>query len=159
MGIFGIRNFVEVLSDLGEIDVALDCFMNPEFPSFAHQISKGATTLWEQWCGYGDMASHNHAMFAGSVSGFFTRLAGITSTDTAFKKIQIKPVLSRHINKLSTAIQTINGEVKVEYKIVDNQFELKVVIPPNTVGEIIMPNGERHNVGNGTFKLVCTQGA
>ncbi len=155
VGIFGIRNFIEALSDSGEIDIALDCFMNPEYPSFANQISKGATTLWEQWCGYGDMASHNHAMFAGAVSGFFTRLAGVTPKDIAFKTVVIKPILSKHINKLSTNFETVNGNIKIKYDKTNGNFRLNVTIPPNSNGEIILPNGEIHLVGNGKYEFIC----
>lgn len=153
VGIFGIRNFVEFFSDEGSIDLALDCFMNPEYPSFAHQISLGATTLWEQWCGYGDMASHNHAMFAGAVSGFYTRLAGICLKDVGFKKIKIKPVLSKHINNLNFEFETINGFVRIRYSKSNGKFKLSIVIPPNCEAEVVMPNNQTYSVGNGRFSF------
>ncbi len=154
VGIFGIRNFVEAFADLNAVDTALDCFMNPEYPSFANQIAQGATTLWEQWCGYGDMSSHNHAMFAGAVSGFFTRLAGVTPLSNAFGTIQIKPVLSKHISKLKMSFETVNGRVSVQYIKKENEFVLAVAGPPNLRAEIVMPNGQKHIVGNGSFNFV-----
>ncbi len=153
VGIYGSRHFVEVLSDMGKVDMALDCFTNPDYPSFAYQISKGATTLWEQWCGVGGMSSHNHAMFAGSISGFYTRLAGVTLLENAFTKVRIKPFVTKYINELSAAVETVNGKIEVSYKIINNAFVLKAVIPVGSRAEIIMPDETMYTVENGTFEF------
>lgn len=153
VGIYGSRHFIEVLSDMGKVDLALDCFTNPEYPSFAYQISKGATTLWEQWCGVGGMSSHNHAMFSGAVSGFYTRLAGVTSVENAFAKVQIKPCITKYINELSAVIETVNGEIKVNYKIANGVFILKTAIPAGSRADIIMPDETKYTVDNGMFEF------
>lgn len=158
VGIYGLRSFIECLSDAGSLDTALECFMNPEYPSFANQISKGATTLWEQWCGHGDMASHNHAMFAGFAGGFFTRLAGIDLSDNGFKSILIKPCVTRYINNLSTRFSTVNGSVEVNYDIKNNIFKLRVKIPMNCTAEIVLPDGTHYKVKNGNFEYECNLG-
>lgn len=155
LGIFGINYLVEELDKLGKIDTALECYMNPEYPSFAHQISKGATTLWEQWCVYGDMSSHNHAMFAGAVSGFYTNLAGVFPIENGFRVIGVKPTLTKYIKNLKFGFNTVNGVFKMEYKIVDEKFHLSIYIPPNSNAEITLPNGEKHLVGNGLFRFCC----
>lgn len=155
VGIMGNRDFLAALCDAGALDTAIDCFINPEFPSYKYEIDKGATTLWEQWYGQGDMASHSHAMFAGGVSGFFTRLAGVTPLEDGFRTIQIKPCLTKHINTLKTSIITVCGKVDVAYEKKDGEFNLKVKIPANCKAVIIMPNGEKHSVGNGKFEFTA----
>lgn len=155
VGIYGTRHFIECLCDVGNTDTALECFMNQDYPSFAYEISKGATTLWEQWCGDGDMASHNHAMFAGAVSGFFTSLAGVRINDNGFKSILIKPCITKYINNLSTRFATISGIVEVNYEKTDKLFKLKAKIPANCKAQIVMPDGEEYKVGNGTFEFDC----
>lgn len=155
LGIYGIGYLVEELGRFGTADTALDCFMNPEYPSFAHQIAKGATTLWEQWCGKGDMSSHNHAMFAGAVSGFYTTLAGVTPTDNGFKKFKIKPVLSRHIKRLDFSFNTVNGKFELHYRIKDGDFILELLIPCNCRADVILPDGEKKSIGNGRYSFIC----
>ena len=155
LGIYGIGYLVEELGRFGAADTALDCFMNPEYPSFAHQIAKGATTLWEQWCGKGDMSSHNHAMFAGAVSGFYTTLAGVTPTDNGFKKFKIKPVLSRHIKRLDFSFNTVNGKFELHYRIKDGDFILELLIPCNCRADVILPDGEKKSIGNGRYSFIC----
>lgn len=153
VGIMGNRDFLAALCDAGALDTALDCFVNPEFPSYKYEIDKGATTLWEQWYGRGDMASHSHAMFAGGVSGFFTRLAGVTPIEDGFRTIQIKPQLTKHINTLKANITTVCGNVAVSYEKKDGKLTLTAKIPANCKAVIIMPNGEKHSVGNGKFEF------
>lgn len=154
-GIYGVSHLVEELGRAGAVDTALECFMNPEYPSFAEQIAKGATTLWEQWCGVGDMSSHNHAMFAGAISGFYTVLAGVTPSDNGFKSFIIKPVISKYINKLDFAFETVNGKFEIHYSIKDGNFNLKLLIPGNSRADVILPNGEEAAVGNGEYIFKC----
>lgn len=153
VGIYGIRHFLQCLARVGAVDTALDCFMNPEFPSFAYQIERGATTMWEQWCGQGDMASHNHAMFAGSVSGFYSCLAGIVPTKPSFREVRIKPYLTKYIRSLDTSVETAFGTISVSYKIDDEHFFLSVRIPAGCKAQVVMPDGTEHSVGNGNFRF------
>jgi alpha-L-rhamnosidase len=155
VGIMGNRDFLTALCDIGALDTAIDCFINPEFPSYKYEIDQGATTLWEQWYIKGDMASHSHAMFAGGVSGFFTRLAGVTPIEDGFRTIQIKPCLTKHINTLKSSITTVCGKVDVAYEKNGKDFKLKAKIPANCKAVIIMPNGEKHSVGNGKFEFTA----
>ncbi len=153
VGIMGNRDFLAALCDAGALDTAIDCFINPEFPSYKYEIDKGATTLWEQWYGRGDMASHSHAMFAGGVSGFFTKLAGVTPLEDGFRTIQIKPHLTKHINTLKTTITTVCGKVNVSYEKKDGEFKLNAKIPANCKAVVIMPDGKEYSVGNGKFEF------
>lgn len=153
VGIYGTRHFLRCLAESGAVDTALDCFLNPEFPSFLYQIERGATTLWEQWCGQGDMASHNHAMFAGAVSGFYSCLAGIVPTKPAYREICIKPYLTKYIHNLDTSVETAFGKINVSYQNRDKRFRLEVHIPPNCKAQIVMPDGTKHSVGNGIFRF------
>lgn len=155
VGIFGIPHFFEVLSNLDAADSALECFLNPDYPSFANQINRGATTLWEQWCGKGDMSSNNHAMFAGAINGFFTRLAGIVPLENGFEAVRIKPVITKYIKKLDLKFDSVKGKYEINYKMAGGEFFLSVNIPPNTKAEIELPNGEIFKVGNGKFEFKC----
>lgn len=152
-GIFGTRYFIECLSDSGNIDLAFKCFFNNEFPSFKYQFDKGATTLWEQWYETGNMASHNHAMFAGAVTGLFTRLAGITPLEPGFPKILIKPIFSGMLNRLETAIDTPFGKLEIEWVRENGEISVELKIPPNASAVLILPGEPVNDLSNGKYKF------
>ena len=51
MGIFGAHYAYTVLEDYGYTDLLMKSVTAREAPSFADQISRGATSLWELWSG------------------------------------------------------------------------------------------------------------
>lgn len=155
VGTFGARLFIECLSDLGHIDLALDCFTRDEFPSFKYQIDRGATTMWEQWYEKGDMSSHNHQMFGGAMTGFYSRLAGLTALEPGWRVVGIKPVMTRHISELKSSVYTVCGEVKTHWKKDGNAFTLSVRIPANCRAEVTLPNGDTRFVGSGQHEFQC----
>ncbi len=155
VGVHGARQFIECLSDMGAVDLALDCFTYDGFPSFKYQIDHGATTIWEQWYERGDMDSHNHQMFGGAMSGFYSRLAGITPLEPGYRVVGIKPYLTKHINKLKSSVKTVCGNVDVQWEKKEDMFTISVNIPANCTAIVTMPNGETHSIGNGKFKFEC----
>ncbi len=155
VGTFGARLFIECLGDLGYVDLALDCFTRDEFPSFKYQIDKGATTMWEQWYEKGDMSSHNHQMFGGAMTGFYSRLAGVTPLEPGYKSVQIKPMITKHINELDCKVCTVSGDISVHTAKKDGKFTLSVTVPANTRATVILPNGENTCVGNGKYTFEC----
>ncbi len=47
------------------------------YPGFGYEISRGATTPWEQWTYESNMETHDHAMFAGVTASLCTQFGGI----------------------------------------------------------------------------------
>ena len=57
-------------------------------------------------------------------------------------------------------LHTVSASVDSPYGVISSawkwdekyeKFELKVTIPANTTAEIVLPNGEKREVGSGTF--------
>ena len=138
-GIFGTRYLADVLCDFGEADLALDMLTQPEYPGFGFQIANGATTLWEQWTFKGGMNSHNHAMFAGVASSFYTRLAGITPLKPGFAEIGIRPVFPKRLTFAEATQETIRGHVAVRWERKNSRIEIDVTVPVNTTARITLP--------------------
>ena len=156
-GIFGTKYLPELLADEGHIDTALAALCMETYPGFGFQIRHGATTLWEQWCERGSMASHNHAMFAGAGASFFTRLAGIQNQSDAYRRIHIRPVVPSLVSHVKCIHHTVRGTVAVEWSRSDDDFELCVEIPANCTARIEMPDGRSvYEIDNGTFKFTCS---
>ena len=77
-GILGTKYIFAALSKSGYADVAYKMVVNPEFPSYAHWINNGMTTLCERW----DMTfSQNHHMYSEVDNWFYRYLGGIKYTD------------------------------------------------------------------------------
>lgn len=150
-GIFGTRYFIECLSDSGDIDLAFKCFFNKEYPSFRYQFDRGATTLWEQWYETGNMASHNHAMFAGAITGLFTRLAGIIPLDAGFAKVLIKPIFAKCVNNLETEIETVLGKIGVKWVRRNGIITIDIKIPPNATAVAVFPGEAVNELVNGQY--------
>ena len=138
-GIFGTRYLVDVLSDFGEADLALSMLLQPDYPGFGDQIAQGATTLWEQWSFKGGMNSHNHAMFAGVTSSFFTRLAGITPLKPGYAQVGIRPVLPGGLTFVEAAQETIKGRVAVRWQREGKTVVVNVTLPVNTTARVALP--------------------
>lgn len=138
-GIFGTRYLVDVLSDFGEADLALTMLTQPDYPGFGDQIAQGATTLWEQWSSKGGMNSHNHAMFAGVSSSFFTRLAGMTPLKPGYAQIGIRPVMPKRLSFVEASQETIKGRVAVRWQREDKKIVISVTVPVNTTARIALP--------------------
>ena len=138
-GIFGTRYLADVLCDFGEADLALSMLTQPEYPGFGFQLANGATTLWEQWSFKGGMNSHNHAMFAGVASSFYTRLAGITALKPGFAEIGIRPVMPKSLSFAEATQETIRGRVTTRWERKNGHIEVTVTLPVNTTARIALP--------------------
>lgn len=140
-GIYGTRYIGEVLCDLGEVDLLLEMYTQPDYPGFGYMKSCGATTLWEQWRFKGGMNSHNHAMFAGGASWLYSHLAGIRPDRPGYASILVQPVFPKKLNFLNARRRTPHGDVTVDWKRVGSEINLRVVAPNEVPTRLKLPDG------------------
>ena len=140
-GILGTKHLVNFLPQNGFEDVLHTITSKRTYPSWGYWIENGATTLWESWDGD---TSHNHQMF-GMVSEYFYKyLAGIRSpadggTTVSYKHIHIEPYLPEGLNWAEAAVQTVRGKISSKWEKTELGFILKVEIPANTTGTVVLP--------------------
>ena len=151
-GIYGTRYIGEVLCDLGEVDLLLELYSQPEYPGYGFMRAQGATTLWEQWTFRGGMNSHNHAMFAGGASWLYTHLAGIRPAKPGYAEILLKPLFPKKLTSLAAKRLTPQGEVVVDWRREQGKVVLEVAAPAKTPTRLQLPDGRRLPV-NGCLKL------
>ncbi len=138
-GIYGTMTFLDVLSDGGEVDTALELLTQPNYPGFVWQIANGATSLWEQWAHSGSMHSHNHGFFAGIDASFYKYYAGVDTIEPSFRRFSIKPQLPGKISWAGCRLYTASGEIEVRTEYLSCGTEVKLSIPPNTSAEVWLP--------------------
>ena len=137
-GIFGTRYLFDVLIDNGFADAAYAALTQTTYPSYGHQISLGATTTWEQWHLTGGMETHDHAMFAGPGSTFYSRLAGIQPAQPGYKEILIRPAFPKGLTSVTCSLGTTMGEIVSNWK-VQNGLTQEITIPANSTAIVYVP--------------------
>lgn len=108
-------------------------------------IEKGATTIWELW--NGDTAdpamnSANHVMLLGDlIIWYYEDLAGIKNNpgSVAYKRLLMEPKFPEGLSHVTASYQSVYGEIKSEWKKVDNTFSWDITIPPNTSAIVKLP--------------------
>lgn len=137
VGVLGISPLLSMLSENGEVDLALKLVTQHSFPSYSYNIDLGATTLWETFDemriengvfyrkdGGKAFSSQNHH-FWGSVSAWFYKyLAGVNLLD--FKTVSLMPRFASALNFVKASYRNGSRYVSVEWK--RNQRGIKLII-------------------------------
>lgn len=114
-GDVGNRYLFRVLADNGYDDLLFQMLNHYDTPGYGFQIAQGATTLTEQWDPR-QGSSENHFMMGQIDEWLFRSLSGIRQQPGThgMRHLIINPPPIGNIHCLSTSIQTLYGEVKVE---------------------------------------------
>ncbi len=113
-GIYGTRYLGDALIGCGAGELWLSMLKGPGEPSFGYMMSRGATTLWEQWAYWGWMHSHNHAMMSGAATPLFTRLAGIRPLKPGYAEVLVDPADVKGIDSFCVVRETPCGRISVK---------------------------------------------
>ena len=77
-GVLGGRVIYRVLAENGEVDLAYNMIVRPDYPSYGNWVKRGATTLWEGFQPEnGRVLSLNHHFWGDVSAWFYTYLAGM----------------------------------------------------------------------------------
>ncbi|NQU52540.1 MAG: family 78 glycoside hydrolase catalytic domain, partial [Bacteroidetes bacterium] len=130
-GILSTPLLLEVLTELGRIDLAYTIMAQRDFPGFGDMIDQGATTIWETWQGE---ASHSHPMFGSVCQWFYQHIGGIVPSydQPGFKHAILKPYPINRLTFAKTTFKSMYGNVKTDWKLENNDFHLQITIPANT---------------------------
>lgn len=140
-GIVGTRYIFDVLGDNGYDELAYKVVTQRTYPSFGYMIEEGATTLWERWekLTSTGMNSHNHIMFGSVDAWFYKVLVGIKPKEPGWKKIIFEPHPVGDLKFAKAFLNTIKGEVEINWEKKEDCFTLNVFIPVNCEGEVRIP--------------------
>lgn len=146
-GFLGTPLLSQVLDEIGEIDLMYKLLFNETYPSWFYSINQGASTIWERWNSYSkdegfnpqNMNSLNHYAYGAIGEWMYERIAGIAPLEAGYKTIKIAPQVRQPLTAAAASLNTSYGKVSSSWEIVNNEFQLEVVVPPNTTATIIVP--------------------
>ena len=150
-GFVGTRDLMHVLTKIGRIDVAYRLLFTVTYPSWLFPVKNGATSIWERWDswtpegGFQDsgMNSFSHYAYGAVGQWMFENIGGINSASPGFRKIIIKPAITRKLTWARTSYDCIHGKITVGWKLDGNKVTLDVEIPPNATASIHVPGEDK----------------
>lgn len=159
-GFVGTAYLCHALTENGKHDFAEDILLTEDYPGWLYAVKKGATTVWERWNSIlpnGDfdesgMNSLNHYSYGAIGDWLYRKVAGINPLESGYKKILIKPFLTKGLSEVKASYQSMYGEISSYIKCKDGRITVDVVIPANTTAVLELPErGEKIEVGSGNW--------
>ncbi len=113
------------------------------------QVSdKNLTTMYERFPNdpRGNLGTPNHAWNAPNYV-LSRYIAGITATDVAWSKFEVKPNLA-HLTHVKQIVPSVKGDIIVEVNKTDNSYALDLISPEQTLAIVFVPKREKIRVNN-----------
>ncbi|KAH6950309.1 bacterial alpha-L-rhamnosidase-domain-containing protein [Ilyonectria sp. MPI-CAGE-AT-0026] len=165
----------EALAVTGNVQVAYAMLLAKGCPSWLYPVTMGATTIWERWDSMlpdgsinpGEMTSFNHYAFGAIAKFMHERIAGLQRLEPGWRKFRISPSMGAEFSSASAHHVCPQGTISFSWevqKLDENQDEIRLeaTIPPNTWGEVILPEGKKEKIqqvgpGQWSFRTVFTR--
>ncbi|MGO3885953.1 MAG: family 78 glycoside hydrolase catalytic domain, partial [Mycetocola sp.] len=162
-GFVGTPIVCDALAASGQTDVAYRLLTETGCPSWLYSVSMGATTIWERWDSMlpdgsinpGEMTSFNHYALGAVVDWMHRDIAGLAPAAPGYAEVLVRP-RPGIVQAASATHLSGYGEISVSWRIIEGEFSLDVVVPPNTSATIQLPDGsEPQRVGSGSHRFSC----
>ncbi len=150
-GFLSTPDLCRVLADHCHVDTAYRLLLQDTCPSWLYAVKKGATTIWETWDGVrADSTVHdsfNHYSY-GAVSGWL--MSGVCGIRLSGGKLKICPQPHPSLNYAKAAWDAPVGRIESGWRYEADRIVFDIVVP--MAAEIILPNGEAHQVEKGAYR-------
>ncbi len=161
-GFLGTKPLLPVLTDTGNLDLAVVMLQSRKYPSWGYEVKNGATTIWERWNSYTEehgfggadgkmnaaMNSFSHYSFGAVTEWMMTELAGIAPKEPGYRVIRLRPQFpSKNACKETDTVSWVkahhdspHGRISVSWRRQeDDSLSYAVTVPPNTSAELTLP--------------------
>lgn len=146
-GFVGTPVLLPALTENNQHDLAVQIFLNDDYPSWLNEVKLGATTIWERWNSVQEngtisengMNSLNHYSSGAVMQWSYEYLLGIQQKE----QLIIAPRITPKFRKLAGYTDLNTGQLAISWKIEDrqgSQVSLKIDIPYDNPAKIILPN-------------------
>jgi hypothetical protein len=129
-GEIALRFVIQLLDKLGQQELIGKIIMRKEHPSYLRFVEMGETTLPEYW--RDDARSRNHDMLGHIMEWFYSGMAGITSAENAFKKINVSPWMPEDMRELRCSYNSVRGTIALELQRTKEGVLAKIVVPDDS---------------------------
>jgi alpha-L-rhamnosidase len=92
------------------------------------------------------MNSLNHYAYGAIGEWIYERIAGIAPLEAGYKTIRIAPKPRQPLTSASGSVNTPYGKVSSSWEIVNNEFQIEVVVPPNTTAKVSIPANTQNDL-------------
>jgi alpha-L-rhamnosidase len=139
-GDVGNRYLFQALAENDLNEVMYKMLNHYEAPGYGYQLQYGLTTLTEQW----DPAkgnSWNHFMMGQIEEWFFKSILGIVADleQPGFKHFYIQPSLFGDMSFAKGSVESLYGEIVVDWKRSETDFQIDVTVPVNSTATFVLP--------------------
>ncbi|MFM1943320.1 MAG: hypothetical protein RI897_2302 [Verrucomicrobiota bacterium] len=139
-GITGGAFIVKYLTDTHQSELLYTMATQPDYPGWAHMLSQGATTAWEDWEGN---LSRLHSSYLHIGSWFIQGLGGIRPNPNGkgFSQFSIQPDIWTNcpLTHVEASTGTPFGTIQSHWKRHDQTYTFSLNIPPGTTAQFILP--------------------
>lgn len=146
VGILGAKAILSALSDNGYADVAYSIAAQETFPSWGWWITRGATTLYENWnIDADDALSLNHIMFGEIGAWYYKGIGGINIDPQfpGFKNVLLTPHFIEKLDHFESEHTGPYGKIVSSWKRKGDAIEYSVTVPANSTATIVFPVGKK----------------
>jgi alpha-L-rhamnosidase len=143
---------LKTLVDYGYVETAYRTFLHKDVPGWLYPISKGATTIWEDWEGIdkdGNLrSSQNHYAFGSAVSFLFDSVCGIRLVEG---KLTVCPHPYKEMGFARASYDSPVGKIVSawDYRPETPSYHLEVPVP----AVFIYPDGKEVAIKPGEYDL------
>jgi hypothetical protein len=148
-GDVGYTYVIRALLEAGRSDVIFDMATQTTPPSYAAQLSAGATTLTEAWDANPN-SSQNHLMLGHIEQWFYAGLAGIRPDGP--NRIVFQPEPVGDLKWVKASWNSVHGPVSVDWRKEGAAFHSIIGIPPGITAELRLPGQAPRTVGPGRYE-------
>lgn len=145
-GDVGNRYLFQTLAANGLNELLYTMLNHYETPGYGFQLKHGATTLTEQWDPR-QGTSQNHFMMGQIDEWLFNTLGGIQNMPGThgMRHLLIAPTLVGDLQYVKASTASLYGKIAVNC----SKTSLTVEIPVGSDATVVLPNGDRKQVGSG----------
>lgn len=140
VGLLGTKTILNALSENGYNDLAYRLASDTAYPSWGHWMTRGATTLLENWnIESSSDVSHNHIMFGEIGAWMYKGLAGIYPDTAApgFRHIRLRPHIPKGLQSFVAGHNSPYGSIISGWTTTkDGTIQYHVILPPGTTADL-----------------------
>jgi len=162
-GFAGTPLVTGALTATGHADTAYDLLLERSCPSWLYTVGMGGTTIWERWDSMlpdgtvnpGEMTSFNHYALGAVADWMHGTIAGIAPVSPGWRRMRFAPQPGGGLTRARARHLSPYGASSSGWEIVDGVMHLEVVLPTGTTGQVLLPDGDVHEVGPGRHDFRC----